>query len=363
MKESSRLYRWMSHLCGKVILPYDRMFFARGNIAPRRTYNLLLAKAEARLRARRPMSYPMGLQLEPTIHCVLDCPHCPRMKATAGMSLGHMDWDAYERLMREVGPSLAGIAFWQWGEPLLHPRIVDMLRMADSYGIISFLSTNGQPNESEVDIPGLVESGLDMLIVSMDGATQEVYQSFRAGGSLERLKDFTHAVIAHKKSVGRGPLVNVRVVATKSNESEIDDVRRFAEESGADLFSVKSLSLYYDPDPANPHLPDDPFYRSFQYQGAAEAEEYRSRPNYCRKPWFWPTLRYDGTLLFCECDHQMTAPLGNVFTAGSFKEVWRGEMAAELRGRFGADGVIDLEFCRRCRYKLDDAIRRVDTLT
>jgi MoaA/NifB/PqqE/SkfB family radical SAM enzyme len=363
VKESSRLYRMANLLCGRAILPYDKLIFSRRSATPRRALNFLRAKAEGRLRVRRPKSYPMALQLEPTTLCRLDCPHCPRIKATAGMTLGHMELDNYERLMREIGPSLVGIAFWQWGEPLLHPRMVDMVRLANSYGIVSFMSTNAQLDPNEVDLPGLVESGLDMLIVSMDGATQDVYQSFRAGGSLERLKDFTQAVIAQKKASGRGPLVNIRVVATRSNESDIEDVRRFALESGADVFSVKSISLYYDSDPANPHLPEDKRYRSFQYKGTEEAEDYRRKPNYCRKPWLWPTLRYDGTLLTCECDHQMTAPLGNVFTAGSFREIWHGDEARKVRERFGGDGAIDLEFCRRCRYKMDDAIRRVERFT
>lgn len=325
----------------------------------RRTVSRLLARIEGRLQIRRPRSYPLGLQLEPTIHCQLDCPHCPRIRATDGMSLGHMEWRDYENLMQEVGPYLAGTAFWQWGEPLMHPRITDMVGLAKSQGIVTIMSTNAQADPADVDIQGLVRS-LDMLIISMDGASQEVYSSFRSGGSIERLKDFVKAVVEAKRDSGSDVLINVRTVATRDNEADIEEVSRFAAESGADLFSVKSVSLYYNCDPASPALPEDVRYRSFQYQGAAEAEQYSRMPNYCRKPWAWPTLRYDGTLLFCECDHRMIAPLGNVFSSGSFREVWRGAQAAELRRRYGSDGTIDLEFCQRCRYKRDDAIRRID---
>jgi MoaA/NifB/PqqE/SkfB family radical SAM enzyme len=363
MRPSSRFYRYSRLLLGELLLPYDHLIFKSKRLTTRRAANFLLGCIEGRLRLRRPLSYPFALQLEPTIQCQLECPYCPRIKATEGMSIGHMAWDDYEQLMREVGPYLAAVAFWQWGEPLLHPRILDMVKLANGHGIITFMSTNAQVDPAEVDLQGLVDSGLDMLIISMDGATQEVYENFRAGGQLHRLKRFVEAISRCRAgSANRDLRLNVRIVVTRDNEKEVEAVRNFAAAAGADFFSVKSISLYYDGSPENPSLPQIREYRSYQYRGSNEMEEYRKLPNYCRKPWTWPTLRYDGTLLFCECDHQMTAPLGNVFSAGSFRGVWQGKIAQKLRARYRDDGLIELEFCSRCRYKLDDAIRRVETL-
>lgn len=363
MTMPSRWHRYSRLLAGEMVLPYDRILFRNPQAGPRQAINFLLGRVEARLQVRRPWSYPLGLQLEPTTQCQLDCPFCARVKATAGMSEGHMDWGNYERLMREIGPYLTALAFWQWGEPLLHPRLVDMVELAKRYGIITFISTNAQTDPSAIDLRGLMKSGLDLLIISMDGASQPVYEQFRAGGSLERLKTFLAAAVRCRAELpGPGPLLNVRVVATRDNEQEVGAVRDFAAGAGADLFSVKSVSLYYDENADHPALPEQLELRSFQYQGAAQQASYRQLANYCRKPWAWPTLRYDGTLLFCECDHQMIAPLGNVFAAGSFREVWRSTAAQELRSHYRGDGTVDFEFCRRCRYKLDDAIRRVENL-
>lgn len=360
MMNKSYLYRLIRLLSGELVLPYDHLVFSRQGVSRSRASNMLLERIEGGLKIRRPLSYPLALQLEPTTQCQLDCPYCPRIPATRGIQHGHMQWSDYTHLLEEVGPYLAAIAFWQWGEPLLHPRIAEMVQLAHSYGIISFMSTNAQVNPDDVDVTALVHSGLDMLIISMDGVSQAVYESFRAGGQIERLKRFTEAVIREKKKYHRDLMVNIRIVATADNEKEINAVRRFAREVGADVFSVKSVSLYYEANPEDPRLPEDRKYRSYQYQGVKKAEAYRQMPNTCRKPWAWPTLRYDGTLLFCECDHSMQASLGNVFTAGSFREVWRGKTAGELRKHFKANGQVDLEFCKRCRYKLDDAIRTVE---
>ena len=274
-----------------------------------------------------------------------------------------MEWRQYAKLMREVGPYLVAVAFWQWGEPLLHPRIIEMVGLAHEYGILTMISTNGQIDPEEFRLEGLIRAGLDMLILSMDGATQPVYEAFRTGGSIEKARSFLKAFVSAKQELRRAnPLINVRIVVTRENETEVQQVRSFARATGADVFSIKSVSLYYDADPANPHLPEDLSYRSFQYQGSHEAAQYRQMPTLCAKPWSSPTLRYDGTLLMCECDHDMRHALGNVFAASSFREVWRSKEAQEIRRYFPSDGQVGLDFCIRCRYKLDDAIRAVDAL-
>ena len=340
---------------------YDHIRFPRTDLRASQRMNFLLAWWELRRRVAKPRSYPMALQLEPTTQCQLSCPLCPRTSAAPGQEQGYMPWPHYQRLMDEVGPSLLTMAFWQWGEPLLHPCITPMIRRAHDFGILTLLSTNGQVRAGEFDLAGLVASGLDMLIVSMDGTTRQRYETFRKGGSIERVMQFTKAVTETKRRLkSLTPLVNVRAIATSGNEQEIESVRAFARGAGADAFSIKSVSLYYDADPSNPSLPKELKHRSYQYQGEREASEYAAAPNLCIKPWTWPTLRHDGTLLLCECDHAMRYPLGNVFSAPSFRSVWQGPRSQELRRRFPASGRIDLDFCLRCRYKRDDAIREID---
>lgn len=369
-------------------LTFDRIVFTRERLGARQAANLLLSRLEARRRAPRPWSYPIALQLEPTIRCQLACPLCPgrRVNATgaaapagpdsaaspaaepgaaqgAESGAGLMPFAAYQRLLAEVGPHLLAIAFWQWGEPLLHPRLPEMVELAARRGLLTFCSTNGQTDPEAGRLGDLCAAGLDMLIVSLDGAGEEAYRSFRAGGSLAAARRFLAAAVRARDARGGGrPLVNVRVIATRDSEGEVDGVRALAREAGADLFSVKSVSIYDSGDPEHPALPADRRLRSFQYHDREAAAAYAAAPNLCLKPWAWPLLRHDGALHLCECDHALAHPLGNVFAAGSFARVWRGERARALRAAFPADGRVGLEFCRRCRYKNDDAIRRTEAL-
>ncbi len=336
---------------------YEDICFTRQDLSFRQVANYGISRLHSRLKAGMPGSFPIGLQLEPTVKCQLKCPLCPRMLVPPSPDGEDMRWEDYARLMDEIGQYLLVIAFWQWGEPLLHPRIHEMVALAHERNILGILSTNGQVSPEEFDLRRLFDAGLDMLIISLDGTRQEPYDSFRRGGEVARTMHFARTACRIKRESGRStPLINIRIIATAETEQEIGSVREFARTIGADVFSVKAVSLYYDADPDNPILPSDHRYRSFQYQGKEEAERYRNMLPLCNKPWSWPTLLHDGTLLICECDHQAGESLGNVFTAG-FRPVWAGSRSAEIRNRFPG-----LEFCRRCRYKRNDAFREVTFL-
>lgn len=336
---------------------YENIRFPRERLSFAQVKNYLVSRVHSRLKILLPGSYPIGLQLEPTARCQLSCPLCPRARMPRCPGGEDMLYEQYTRLMDEIGQYLLVIAFWQWGEPLLHPRISDMVALAHDRNILTIISTNGQTSPDEFDIRGLIDAGLDMLIISLDGIDQESYDSFRKNGEVSRTMDFARTACRIKRESGRTtPLINIRTIATSKTESEIDRVREFARTIGADVFSVKAVSLYYDADPDNPILPVNRQYRSFQYQGKEEAETYRTMLPSCNKPWSWPTLLHDGTLLICECDHQSCESLGNVFAAG-FRNAWAGEISGQIRKRFPG-----LEFCRRCRYKLNDAFREVTFL-
>ena len=244
-------------LKGKLDFHFDNMDFPRKNLGFRKIANFLVGRLEARRHVPAPVSYPFGLQLEPTVNCQLHCPLCARPFAVPDQAEGFMDWTAYQQLMDEIGPYLIGMSLWQWGEPLLHPRITDMIRLASDFGIFTSVSTNAQFKEDEFDVRELVASGLDYLIVCMDGASQENYSKFRVGGEVEILRDFTRRVIGAKREQNSPtPIVDVRILATRDNEHEVDDVHRFAREAGADTSSVKSVKLFYHPELNNPSLPE-----------------------------------------------------------------------------------------------------------
>jgi len=307
--------------------------------------------------------FPVMLNIEPTLRCNSSCVMCPRRLARR--PAGDMDMGLLARLVSEMaaeGP-VQVVNLHKDGEPLLHPDLPAMVGAASRRGILTLLSTNAQTDPDACRLGDLCAAGLDMLIVSCDGVSPEVYRGFRAGGDAAAVPRFLRAAARLRDERGGGrPRINVRAIATRGSEPELGRVRELARETGADFYSVKSVSIYDSGDPGHPDLPADRSLRSFQYRDATAAAAYAAEPNRCVKPWAWPTLRHDGTLLLCECDHALAHPLGNVFSAGSFATVWRGDRARELRRAFPRDGRVGLDFCQRCRYKRDDALRLTEAL-
>ena len=90
--------------------------------------------------------------------------------------------------------------FYFQGEPFLNPRSIEMIRYASSKRIYTATSTNAHYLDDE-SARQTVESGLDRLVISIDGTTQETYQQYRIGGSLQKVLNGARNVIEWKKKL------------------------------------------------------------------------------------------------------------------------------------------------------------------
>ncbi|HEY3041617.1 MAG TPA: radical SAM/SPASM domain-containing protein, partial [Pyrinomonadaceae bacterium] len=130
--------------------------------------------------------YPVKAYIEPTLFCNLRCPACP-----TGLQLGlrpstSIDVNVFKSAIDEIGDYLFELWMYNWGEPLLHKQTPEMIRYAKEKGIGNIrLSTNLSIPLTDDYIDRFVRSGLDELIVSLDGATQETYGKYRIRGEID----------------------------------------------------------------------------------------------------------------------------------------------------------------------------------
>lgn len=194
---------------------------------------------------------PVHLQLEVTSACNLRCPMC-LVSHRPGVSKrdGAMDWDTFTRCVDSL-PELDRVTLQGLGEPLLAPRLLDMVRYVKARGARVGFSSNAQlltgRRSSE-----LVEAGLDWLHVSCDAATPEAYRRIRRGGQLERVGDNLRALVRARETAGSAlPWVRVVMVAMRSNAAELVDLVRLVADWGVDELRVQNLShTFDDTDPA-----------------------------------------------------------------------------------------------------------------
>ncbi len=320
----------------------------RKNLARQEINRLLLKFHE--------ISYPHILHVGVTTQCNLHCPACPTGSGSLGRPAEHLDFELYCRTVDALSDSLLFMLFWDWGEPMLHPRLPDMIEHAGKHNIRTVISTNGNAANSTKKIERLVSSGPTVIIVCVDGADQETYQTYRKGGKLERVLQTIQRLAISKNKLGViNPVIEFRTLATKQTASQLPELLKLAQDSGADLFTVKTLRPF---NYRGIHLddvlaPDDDRFSRYTYSDDQRKAENREdsvaqKQLYCAKPLFAPTLGSDGNLAFCSYAQSETEFFGNL-TEDDFDSIWRNHRSRSLRINFEQNsGTIS---CKECFFR------------
>ena len=139
----------------------------------------------------------MSLSVEPTTSCNLRCPECPSGLRSFTRPTGMLDPDRLSDLL--LGPEglareLVYLNLYFQGEPYLHPGMDDLVRVGKQAGLYVSTSTNAHFIDGD-RARSLVNSGIDRLIISIDGADQDAYSSYRVGGKLDKVLAGTRALL------------------------------------------------------------------------------------------------------------------------------------------------------------------------
>lgn len=305
----------------------------------------------------RALSRPHILHVGVTTYCNLSCPACPTGNSAMGRPAEHLDFPVYRRVVEEIGEGLMLMLFWDWGEPLMHPRIADMIALASARDIKTVISTNGSVADSPRHLQRLVAAAPTQVIVCVDGARQASFEKYRVGGSLARVLDTVERLAELRAAAGSDyPVIEFRSLATRYNEHEFPQLLALAQDRGADVFSVKSLRPYdyrgVDIDDELAPLTDRfARYRYGDHGPSAQARRMESGgPLRCRKPLFAPTLNSDGQLAFCSYVGEDEGIFGAIPDSG-FDALWTGRASQQRKQQFLDRQGIDS--CTRCFFRGD----------
>ena len=315
----------------------------------RKFFNFLLAEFSFRVhstmfdRFRR----PVFISVEPADFCQLRCPQCP-----VGMAARNKGTCIDEKFVFDtiaaLRKSLLHVIFYFQGEPLLNPHLAEYVRFAHEAGIYTSTSTNAMLLNSE-NARKLVESGLDKLIVSVDGATQEVYEQYRKGGKLERALEGIRFVQEWKQKLGsRTPFVEMQFIVFGTNEHQISDVKKLAKSSGADNLTLKTAQIYdfEKPNPLHTNLS-----RYSRYRKQLDGSYVLKNPlkNRCRRVISGAVLNVKGEVLPCCFDKGSEFSYGSV-TDADFMTLWQNKKATDFRKAVYTNRK-QFEMCRNCTEK------------
>lgn len=322
----------------------------------RKVINWVLTEGSILFKPSRPWGFPTVLQLEPTNSCNLRCRVCP-----VGMGLdrptGNMSLEMFRKLVNEIGQYLLLVMFWDWGEPFLHPDAFEMIRYARRAGIKVVCSTNGHLLADRDYARKVVQSGLDVLVVSLDGITQETYQTFRTQGKLETVLAGIRNLVEEKRvSRCSSPLVNLRFIVMKHCQHEVPQLEGFARSLGVDVLTLRKFHFVpgtgvgmQEKGSGQGSEPEKLIPSETRYQLPALSDRgmpARLAKNPCKNLWNCPSIHWNGTVCSCFMDYNERNSLGSLKT-DSFRRIWRGDSYARLRRAFQKSWQ-ELELCGQC---------------
>jgi radical SAM protein with 4Fe4S-binding SPASM domain len=324
------------------------------------TYSQMVAKRD------RIIGYPSHLTVDVTNICNLRCPLCPTGVGAPGRKKGMMSLDTFKTIIDETGKYLISVDLFNWGESLLNKDVYKMIAYAHKRNIVTSISTNFQ-HFSEEAAEKLVAAGLDNLILSIDGASQESYEKYRIGGDFHKAIGNISTLVKKKRECGiKHPYIYWQYLVMKHNEHEIETARKIAEDLGVDKITFDHAYLpVATREEAIKWLPENTDYHRYNPEdlekmwnaqetqketvsdAAAGQNDVRRRKD-CSWLWTQTTINWDGCVSPCCAIYDPACDFGNVLD-GSFKKIWNNEHYRTSR-RFSSIGATDqmITICMRC---------------
>jgi len=266
---------------------------------------------------------PLFVSVEPAAICQLRCPECPvgqaktatltdrftDRPATPDRVQTFMSLDLFRRVLEQVKETAWVMQFFFQGEPLLNKDLPQMIAEAHAAGLYTIVSTNAQAITEEM-AQALVAAGLDRIIVSMDGLTDESYGAYRIGGSLEQCKAALRWLRKSKiKNQKSKILIELQCLRLKSNEHEWAEMKRVYKTLGADRLVFKTAQLYDYAD-GHPLMPSAPRYSRY-IQGKDGKYHRRQLRKGCFRVWSGCVVTTNGDVLPCCYDKAHAHAYGN----------------------------------------------------
>ncbi|MBP6285666.1 MAG: SPASM domain-containing protein [Ferruginibacter sp.] len=290
--------------------------------------------------------YPVSISFEPTTSCNLRCPECPSGLRQFTRPTGMLQNDFFRQTIDEIHTELLYLIFYFQGEPYLNPEFLNMVKYASDKKIYTATSTNAHYLTDEV-AKKTVESGLDRLIISIDGTTQDVYQQYRVGGNLEKVLEGAKNIMKWKKELKRKtPFVFFQFLVVKPNEHQVEDIKRLAREVGVDEVRFKTAQVYeYETDPNN-LIPTMDKYSRYKKNADGSYTAKNRLTNRCWKLQHANVITWDGLVVPCCFDKDATHQLGNLKTQ-SFKEIWHNANYRQFRNELMKSRK-NIDICSNC---------------
>ena len=288
---------------------------------------------------------PVSISFEPTTSCNLRCPECPSGLRSFTRPTGMLPDNLFKQTINELHQKLLYLIFYFQGEPYLHPRFLELVQYAAGKGIYTATSTNAHFLNDE-NARKTVESGLDRIIISIDGTTQDTYAAYRVGGNLNKVLEGTRNLVKWKKRLkSTTPYIIFQFLVVRPNEHQLAEVKLLAQELEVDDVWFKTAQIY-DYAQGSPLIPTIDYYSRYKQNGDGSFAIKNKLLNHCWKMWHSCVITWDGLVVPCCFDKDAEYRMGDLKTQ-PFQQLWRGTAYKNFRKSL-LKSRNEIEMCRNC---------------
>ena len=287
---------------------------------------------------------PSFASFELSARCNLNCPQCDVGNKLTNRKNNFLDYNKYCKIMDEIGTTLLDAIFYFQGEPLLNKNFTNYISYAKQYNIYTITSTNAQLIDKNI-AKEIVKSGLDRIIISIDGITQEIYEKYRKGGLLSKtIESIKFLKEAKEELKSKTPCIEAQFIVFKFNQHQINEFKKLAPEWGADKISIKSAQIH-SPNENFEIIPTIGKYSRYHTIN----NEWKIKKDFskaCFRAWYGMIVSSDENILPCCFDKQEKYIYGNI-KEDKVENIWKNKKANNFRNIL-LNKRESINICRNC---------------
>lgn len=288
---------------------------------------------------------PLSITIEPTTACNLGCPECPSGLKQFTRAEGNLKTDFYKKIIDEVQHHAFYLNFYFQGEPYINPNFLEMVAYAHSKKIYTATSTNAHFLTTQ-KAEETVKSGLSRLTISIDGTTQETYESYRKGGDLNKVLEGAKNIIEAKKKLNsKTPYVIFQFLVVQPNQHQVEEAKELSTQMGVDEIRFKTAQVY-DYKHGNPLIPTIEKYARYKKQADGTYRLKNKLLNECWRMWSSCVITWDGKIVPCCFDKDAKHQLGDL-KENSLKQIWLNKKYTDFRKTL-LNNRSEIDICQNC---------------
>lgn len=273
---------------------------------------------------RKPLHWgmPVSASIEATTSCNLKCPECPSGLRKFSRPTGSIDFEHFKKYLDPLSKNLLYLMIYFQGEPYLNKGFFDLVKYAKAKNIFTTTSTNGHFLDDD-NARQTIDSGLDRLIISLDGTNQEIYETYRHGGDFKKVILGIKTLVKWKKKLkSKKPFIILQYLVLKHNEHLLSEINELSGELGVDKLELKTAQ-FYDFENGNQLMPVNTKYSRYIQNADKTFSLKKKIRNRCLRMWQSLVITWDGKIVPCCFDKDATHQLGDL-NLSSLKKIWKG---------------------------------------